>query len=77
MVKNVVLETNVIIGIFVINMMKQEINGKNLKLNGITNINMIINVLLLFLVKMKQNLISVGNRLQIQNPSFVSFTMKI
>jgi len=61
MVKNVVLEINVTIGIFVINMMKQEKNGKHLKLNGITNIKIILIVLLLLLVQMKHNLILVGN----------------
>jgi len=77
MVKNVVLEINVTIGIFVINMMKQEKNGKHLKLNGITNIKIILNVLLLLLVQMKHNLISVGNHQLVVNLLFVSLLIKI
>jgi len=77
MVKNVVLEINVTIGIFVINMMKQEKNGKHLKLNGITNIKIILIVLLLLLVQMKHNLISVGNHQLVVNLLFVSLLIKI
>jgi len=46
MVKNVVIEVDMLIGIFVINLMIQEKNGKHSNLNGTTNIEIISNVLL-------------------------------
>jgi len=46
MVKNVVIEVDMLIGIFVINLMILEKNGKHLNLNGTKYIEITSNVLL-------------------------------